>query len=54
MSVVVGGGPQVNKFEQVFSLGHQMSLTGSLYGGGQARRGSLYGEVQCIMCNGDM
>ena len=48
------GGPEVNKFEQLSSLGHQMSLqegaTGSLYGG----RGSLYGEVQWIMGNGHM
>ena len=25
----------MNKFEQLFSLGHQMSLTGSLYRGGR-------------------
>ena len=37
-------GPQVNKFEQVSSDGHQMSLVGTV-------RSS---EVQCIMGNGDM
>ena len=44
--LVMVRGPEVNKFEQLSSLGHQMSLSedtaGSLYG----VRGSLYGEVQ--------
>ena len=55
-------GAQVNKFEQVSSLGYQMYLVGGgmLYsevpclvcvlGGGE----SLYCEAQCIMDNGDM
>ena len=44
-----GGGHQVNKSEEVSSLGHQMSLRGgALYGGG------LYSEVECIMGNGHM
>ena len=34
----------MNKFEQVFSDGHQMSLA----------KGSLCSEVQCIMGNGHM
>ena len=43
-------GSQVNQFEQVSSLGHQMSLAGirPLY------RGGLYSEVQCILGNGHM
>ena len=54
-----GGGPQVNKFDQVSSGGHQMSLAG----GGRARVGSLMSdlmrgrgscEVQCVMDNGHM
>ena len=41
-----GGGPQVNKFEQVSSLGHQISLAvGRAWG-------SLYDKVQCIIGNG--
>ena len=53
------GGPQVNKFEQVPSLDHQMpqrwglgpctERTRALY-----RGGCLYGEVQCIMVDGYM
>ena len=30
MSVLMEGGPQVNKFEEVSSDGHQMSLAGAL------------------------
>ena len=49
-----GGGPQVNEFEQVSSLSHQMSLAGRgpcssevpcLRWGGS---GSLYSEVPCL------
>ena len=59
-------GPQVNKFEQVSSDDHQMSLVEGwrvpclmLRGlgpeGARAMRGaSLYSEVQCIMGNGHM
>ena len=39
MSALVGG-PQVNKFEQVSSLGHQMSLLGEL-GQGPLQVGSM-------------
>ena len=50
------GYPQVNKFEQVSSLGHRMSLAlgggdrceGESTEGGRAM-GSLYGKVLCIM-----
>ena len=53
-------GSQVNKFDQVSSDGHQMSLAG---GGGRARVGSLMSdarggvpvdEVQCVMDDGHM
>ena len=49
MSAPVGGGgvgPKVNKFEQVSSLGYQMSLPGETWG--------LYSKVQYIMGNGHM
>ena len=50
MSVPVGVGPQVNKFEQVSSDGHKMSLAGR---GDRTRGGGgLYSEVQFIMSNG--
>ena len=57
-----GGGPEVNKFEQVFNDGHQMSLVGegkktvrSHVGGGLGSgQMGLYSEVQCIMGNGHM
>ena len=57
MSAMGMGCPQVNKFEQVSSLGDQMLLTGNgvpvqrsgLWGGG-----SLGGEVQCNKGNGYM
>ena len=49
---------EVNKFEQVSSGGHQISLVG---GGGLVLEGSLYSEagalysqVQCFMGNGHM
>ena len=43
----VPGVPQDNKFEQVFGLGHQISLA---EGGARMRAGgSLYGEVRYIM-----
>ena len=53
----------MRKFKQVLSLGHQMPLTTGLYSdvpspegvvreGVRAREWSLYGEVNCIMCNG--
>ena len=56
MSAHVSGGPKVNKFEQVSSLGHMMSVA---RGVGLERRGAdgwgfLYSEVQCIMGNGHM
>ena len=58
----------MNKFEQISSFGHQMSLAGghgaglgwrqlyneSPYTEGAGPAGSLYGEVQCIMSNGHM
>ena len=53
----------MNKFEQVSSDGHQMPLAGTGLGWGipcldgvpgPGLRGSLYSEVQCIVCNGDM
>ena len=62
----LGGGPQVNKFEQVSILGHQMSLAGgrqSLYSEAHVGRGAgargrdrngvevLYGEVQVCICS---
>ena len=49
----------MNKFEQVPSVGHQMSLAGGpmSHGGipclGERIR-ALYSEVECIMGNGDM
>ena len=67
MSVpVVGGGvPQVNKFQQVSSEGHQISLIGAGHGtshvccwsgggGGGSDVQGLYIEVQCIMGYGHM
>ena len=66
MSVSMGGGPQVNKFEQVSNDGHQVSLVEGVAGqrGGpmsnvQGTRTAatvrgLYSEVQCIMGNGHM
>ena len=43
MSVLVGvGGPEVNKSEQVFSDGYQISLA----------EGSLYSEVPCLSTGG--
>ena len=53
MSVPGGGGLQVNKFEQVSSDSHQMSLAGS-WGGPWPGEGALYSEVQCIMGNSPM
>ena len=47
------GGPEVNKFEQVSSEGHQISLAGPL-SDVRAGGGGLYSEVQCIMGNGHM
>ena len=41
-------GPQVNRFEQLSSLGYQMSLAGSW---GPVQMGGLYSEVQFIMGN---
>ena len=52
-----GKDPQVNKFEQVSALGHQMSLVGGRSRvGGLLRRlaGDRYDEVQCLMGNGHM
>ena len=50
------GGPQMNKFEQVSSDGHQMSQAGGrVWGGGNVWYPGwtdLYSEVQCIMGNG--
>ena len=47
------GDPQVNKFEHVSGLGHQMLLAGGLYiderGRALYKEGALYNEVQCIM-----
>ena len=70
MSALVRFGvPQMNNFEQLSRLGHQMSLAGNVgqdqgQGGGSLYRGEprvraiggcfLYGEVQCIMGNGHM
>ena len=58
MSAPVLGGTKVNKFEQVFSGGHQVSPVGGMgflysevpYLGG----GELYSPVQCIVTNGHM
>ena len=49
----------MNKFEQVSSDGHQMSLAvglgpGGPRGAGEAGAGRLNSEVQCIMGNGYM
>ena len=51
----------MNKFEQVSSLDHQLSLAvrvGLGVGDSCTMKshvgGSLYGEVQCVMCNGHM
>ena len=67
MSAPFEGGPQVNKFEQVSSDGHQISLPGALgprvgagglmydvqgAGVGLVLRGALHSEVQYIMGNG--
>ena len=50
-----GGDPQVNKFEQVSSVVHQMSLQGGsnsdVQGPGLGGR-TLYSEAQVIMGNG--
>ena len=52
MSPQVGGGPEVNKFEQVSSDDHQMSLVGSLYSevpcleGAETRDGGKGSHVQ--------
>ena len=63
MSVPVGWvSSKVNKFEQVSSGGHQMSLVGQGSGLGATEvgpqvscwGGGLYNEVQCIMGNGHM
>ena len=45
------GDPQVNKFEQVSNLGHQMTLPEGM---GPCTEGPVYTEVQCIMDNGNM
>ena len=61
MSLAVGVGPQVNKFEQVSSVDHQMSLAGvgmsegyvqgvSLSRGRYVRRGGRWvSQVPCPM-----
>ena len=61
MSAPVMGGLEINKFEQVFSEGHQMSLVGgSLYSevscleGVGPRLGVLASDIQCIIGNGHM
>ena len=46
--------PQVNKFEQVFSLDHQISLPGGVPMSYVQRWVGLYSEVQCTMANGHM
>ena len=46
-----GEGPHVNKFEQVSSNGHQMSLG---VRGSHIWGGDLYSEVQIIIGNGHM
>ena len=59
---VLWGGRQVNKFEQVSSNSHQMSLAGDRAGVGGPMSDAhgaglgvgLYSEVQCIMGNGHM
>ena len=50
MPVLARRGPQVNKFEQISSIGHQMSLGGGpctvrSHGGGQGRDGSCVSKV---------
>ena len=45
LDVAGGGGRQVNTFEQVSSVGNQMSVAGS---------GRLYREIQGIIGNGHM
>ena len=56
-------GAHMRKFKQVSSLGHQMPLARGLYSelpcpegvvreGFRIREWSLYGEVNCILCNG--
>ena len=57
-------GTQVNKFEQVSDIGHEMSvpwgtkgpctMRSHVQGGGSRAWGSLCGEVQCIMGNDHM
>ena len=47
MSALVGGGAEVNKFEQVSSDGHQMSLAGGAWA-----VGSLSNEVQYLRAGG--
>ena len=50
------GGPNMDKFEQVSSDYHQVSLAEGLVSGLRVPmsdvQGSLYSEVQCIMSNG--
>ena len=50
MSALVGD-RQVNRFEQVSNLSHQMTL---VEGMGPCTEGAVYSEVQCIMDNGNM
>ena len=51
MSALVGGGPQVNAFEQVYGLGHHTSLPGgsctvmTKLNETEDVRGTLYSEV---------
>ena len=42
------GGPQVNKFEQVSSDDHQISLAGRV---GLGLEGELYSEVRCTIAS---
>ena len=56
-----GEGPHVNKFEQVSSDGHQMSLVVAraggvpcLMSGAEQRVGAVGSELQCIMVNSHM
>ena len=57
------GAQEMNKFEQVYSIDHQMSLAGGggwgLYTalgerGGSEAEGVLHSEVECIMGNAHM
>ena len=50
MSALVGD-RQVNRFEQVSNLSHQMTL---VEGMGPCTEGAVCSEVQCIMDNGNM